>query len=168
MSQNPLHGDLPAVRKIHIYDSDRMYQMIVESAEEFAIFTMDLDGKFTTWNAGAERIFGHKEQEILNQDISVIFTPEDNVLGISQKEIVDSMVHGRAQDERWHIRKDHTKFWADGLMMPLNDSLGETLGFLKIVRDRTKYKYIQDQLDAQTAEIKRLEREVDELKKRIG
>lgn len=141
--------------------------MIVESAADFAILTVDMEGKFTTWNMGAERIFGFSEAETMQQDISLIFTDEDKAQLIPQKEIHDSLSKGRAQDNRWHVRKDLTRFWADGLMMPLQDSLGVTHGFLKIIRDRTEYKHIQERLDSQTAELKALHEEMAELKKKV-
>ena len=47
---------------------------------------------------------------------------------------------GRAEDERWHLRKDGTRFWASGLMMRFEDEgTGEHIGYLKILRDRTEH-----------------------------
>jgi len=103
----------------------------------------------------------------VDQDISLIFTSEDNERGIPQREIQDSLTKGKAQDNRWHVRKDLSRFWADGVMMPLVDSLGVTHGFLKIIRDRTEYRLIQERLDAQTKELHALHAEIAELKKRI-
>ena len=167
MQPHPEAG-LPSRRKAHVYDTEQMYRMIVDSADDFAIFTMDMEGRFTTWNAGAERIFGFSEAEILGQDISLIFTNEDKERAIPQREIHDSLTKGKAQDNRWHIRKDSSRFWADGLMMPLQDHLEVTHGFLKIVRDRTKYKHLEERLDAQTLELRLLQEEMAELRKRVG
>ncbi len=134
--------------------------MIVESADDFSIFTVDLDGKITTWNSGAERIFGYNEEEANGQDISLIFTHEDKDEDIPQKEIDDALTKGRALDQRWHVRKDGTHFWADGILMPLQDRWGSTHGFLKIIRDRTEYHYLQEALHAKEEELKRLKEEL--------
>jgi len=107
---------------------------LVESATDFAIFTIDPNGIVTTWNTGAERLFGFAAEEIVGSAADVIFTLEDRQAGAPQKERRVAREKGRAQDERWHQRKDGTQFWASGLMMPLK---GEE-GFFKITRDRTE------------------------------
>lgn len=116
--------------------SSELHRLILESATDYAIFSMDLWGKVTSWNEGARRILGWEEAEILGQPVSMIFTPEDLAAGVPDAEMNMALERGRAADERWHIRKDGTRFWARGQMMPLRD--GEVQGFLKILRDRTE------------------------------
>jgi PAS domain S-box-containing protein len=107
---------------------------VVESATDFAIFSMDPSGLVTSWNRGAERVLGYAEEEILGVAGDAIFTPEDRAAGVPEQERQQALTNGRAEDERWTMRRDGTRFWASGLAMPLADP---TLGFVKILRDRT-------------------------------
>jgi PAS domain S-box-containing protein len=112
--------------------------LILESATGFAILTTDPAGHVTAWNEGARRLFGWDEAEALGQDARMIFTPEDRAELAPEAEMQGALSQGQAEDERWHIRKDGSRFWASGLMMPLRGADGGTSGFLKIMRDRTK------------------------------
>jgi PAS domain S-box-containing protein len=113
-------------------DAD-LLRLIVESATDFAVFAEDESGKVISWNIGAERLTGYSEQEILGGDGDVIFTPEDRAAGAPEQERSRAALNGRSEDERWHLRKDGSRFWGSGLMMRLRT--GE--GFVKIMRDRT-------------------------------
>jgi PAS domain S-box-containing protein len=113
-------------------DSD-LFRHVVESASDFAVFALDADGNVIAWNIGAERLAGYSEQEILGHVGDVIFTPEDRAAGAPERERSTAARLGRSEDERWHQRKDGSRFWGSGLMMPLRTGNG----FVKIMRDRT-------------------------------
>jgi PAS domain S-box-containing protein len=114
---------------------EELFELLVESSVDFAIFTIDPNGLITSWNVGAERLFGFVEDEMLGCSADGIFTPADRAAGAPQKERSEASTNGRATDERWHQRKDGSRFWASGLMMPLKGNLA---GFVKITRDRTE------------------------------
>ncbi|MBP2492576.1 MULTISPECIES: PAS domain S-box protein [Methylobacterium] len=114
------------------------YAAIFGSAVDFAIITTDRNGRVTAWNPGAERILGWSAGEMVGQPTSTFFTPEDRVAGWPETEMRCAAETGRANDERWHLRKDGTRFWASGELMPLRSPEGASLGFLKILRDRTE------------------------------
>ncbi|GJD52504.1 hypothetical protein OPKNFCMD_5270 [Methylobacterium crusticola] len=120
-----------------------LQERILESATDYAIVAMDRTGRVTRWNAGAERILGWSEAEMLGELTHVVFTPEDRAGRRPEIEMGLALEHGSAPDERWHLRRDGERFWAQGEMMPLRSETGEVLGFLKILRDRT-----QQRLDA--------------------
>src|SRR3954467_1903442 len=124
--------------------SDEAFRLMVESAKDYAIFTTDGEGRVTTWNAGAERVLGFNEEEIIGQDGRLVFTPEENERGEAALEMQEALKTGRAEDRRWHMHKDGHRFWADGLMMPLKDDEKHIIGFLKIIRDRTAEKHSDD------------------------
>ena len=92
---------------------------------------MDLEGNITTWNAEAERIIGYAEAEILGRNFSVIFTPEDLQRGLPGRELRLAREDGRAEDERWHVRKDGSRFWALGIVTPMHDAGGNSHGLLE-------------------------------------
>jgi PAS domain S-box-containing protein len=108
---------------------------ILESATGYAIFTIDPQARVTSWNAGAANLLRWGEAEALGLDSRLLFTPEDRARGAVEAEIAKAMAEGRAEDERWHLRRDGSRFWASGLLVPLRG--GPERGFLKILRDRT-------------------------------
>ncbi|MET0753907.1 MAG: CheR family methyltransferase, partial [Pyrinomonadaceae bacterium] len=116
--------------------SEARFRMLVESATDYAIFTLDDKNLVTSWSKGAENIFGWKEKEILGKPGALLFTPQDREKGVPEMEMSVAARTGRAEDERWHIRKDETLFFASGLMMRMSDG-GED-GFVKICRDQTE------------------------------
>jgi PAS domain S-box-containing protein len=121
------------------------YRAIFESAVDFAIIGLGTDGLITDWNAGAERTFGWTAEEICGQPADRFFTPEDQAAGRPGVEMRGSLADGRATDERWHLRKDGTRFWANGEMMPLRSKDGDHIGFVKILRDRTEQRRLAEE-----------------------
>jgi PAS domain S-box-containing protein len=114
------------------------YRLIVESATDMAIVAMDLDRKIVSWNPGAERLLGYIEDEIVGESADVIFVEEDCATGQPQRECQKAIRDGSSEDERWHKRKDGSRFWGSGLMMPLRDEGGQIIGLMKLFRDRTR------------------------------
>ena len=113
-------------------------RLILGSAIDYAIITMDIEGRVTGWNPGAQQIMGYAEAEILGRSGELIFTSEDRTHGRFAAELRRAVEDGRAVNERWHLRRDGTRFWASGMMMPLLDPDGTPEGFLNILRDRTE------------------------------
>lgn len=132
--------------------SEERLRLVSESFLDFAIFTTDAEGSISSWNPGAQKIFGYSEDEILGRNGRILFTPEDQRKGESEKEIETARTRGRAADERWHIRKDGTRFYASGIMAPLYDG-EELIGFAKIARDLTREKKMQEELRRQYDEL---------------
>ncbi len=139
--------------EVELKDSRERYRLIVESATSYAIFTTDMQGRVTTWNPGSILIFGYAEAEILGQDIRVIFTPEDREAGVADVEMRTAEADGRALDERWHLRKNGERFWANGLVMPLKDDADRTRGFLKILRDMSEQQQLENSLRQRSADL---------------
>ena len=113
-------------------------RLLLNSAVDHAIITMDLDGRVTGWNMGAQRILGYREAEILGRSGEIVFTSEDRAIGRFATEMHWALETGSALNERWHLRRDGTRFWASGTMLPLLDEGGRPEGFLNILRDRTE------------------------------
>ncbi|MGR9424339.1 sensor histidine kinase [Rhizobium leguminosarum] len=118
-------------------DAD-VYRHIVESALDYAIFTMDLNGTVATWNTGAKNLFGYSSYEMIGQNSELIFSFDDQLAGVPLKERRLALAEGRAEDNRWHVRKDGSIFWASGLMMSLRNDAGGVYGLIKVVRDQTR------------------------------
>ena len=133
---------------------------MVESSNEFAMFSMTMDGTIITWNTGAERLFGFSRKEVVGKDTSLIYVEEDREAQVPEQEIHGALEFGRAADERWHLRKDGSRFWADGVMLPLRNSLGKTEGFLKIIRDGTDKRDLREELRRMEVQVDRLHKEL--------
>ncbi|MCQ8278601.1 PAS domain S-box protein [Acetobacteraceae bacterium KSS8] len=121
-------------------------RQILDSAVDYAIISFDLEGRVTSWNEGAHRILGWTEPEMLGQPADRIFTPEDVASGRPAKEMGDALRHGRGNDERWHVRKDGSRFFASGEMLVLRDETGAFNGFIKMLRDRTEQRSTSEAL----------------------
>ena len=132
--------------KESLRQSESRFRLMVESAKEYAIFTLDLNGIVTGWNAGAERLLRYQEAEIINCDGRILFTPEDNERGQAEREMQIALTQGQAENERWHLRKDGSRFWASGLMMPLLDEGENVQGFVKIMQDKTAQRQANERL----------------------
>ena len=104
------------------------------------MFLINLNGQIASWNEGARRIFGYEAAEIIAQPAALLFTPEDRANGAPEQELTTATREGRAADVRWHLRKDGTRFWADGIMERLTDDTGDFIGFAKVLRDATSEK----------------------------
>jgi PAS domain S-box-containing protein len=124
--------------------SEGWLRAILESATDYAIITLDLDGHVTSWNNGARNILGWDEGEVLGRSGAFFFTPEDREAGVPECEMRNALATGRAEDERWHLKQDGTRFWASGVLLPFRDR--ELLGYLKILRDQTQRHQEQEAL----------------------
>jgi PAS domain S-box-containing protein len=122
-----------------------MLKLILESAVEYAIFTLDKDLRITTWNPGAERLTGFKEEDVIGTDGSLLFTPEDQQRGALEWEVEQALTEGRAANERWHMRRDGSRFWGSGIAMALRASRNGERGVLKIMRDETRRRHSEEQ-----------------------
>ncbi|WP_246526443.1 HWE histidine kinase domain-containing protein [Plastoroseomonas hellenica] len=110
---------------------------VLDSATDYAIVVLDLKGRITGWNAGARAIFGYGHTEVLGRSGDIFLTAEDRSAGVFVAELCRAMEKGRAANERWHIRRDGSRFWASGQVTPLLDSDTSPQGFLIILRDNT-------------------------------
>ncbi len=111
---------------------------LVEGAKSYAMILLDAEGRVQSWNAGAERIMEWTEDEVAGQPADLIFTPEDRAAGVPALEMKEAAAEGRAMDLRWHMKKDGSRFFADGVMEALRGETGETCGFVKVLRDATE------------------------------
>ena len=116
----------------------RIYQTMVESVRDYAIFVLDPAGYIATWNVGAQRLKGYTADEIIGQHFSVFYPQETIASGHPQRELEIATREGRFEEEGWRIRKDGTAFWANVLITAVHDQKGELIGFAKVTRDLTE------------------------------
>jgi two-component system CheB/CheR fusion protein len=117
------------------------------ATDDYAIIVQDLDGRIVSWNMGAERVFGYGEREVLGKPVDLIFTPEDRAQEVALRERETAKAIGRAEDERWHQRKDGRRIYCSGVLSKIT-SEGFS-GLAKIVRDMTDKKSVESQQQMQ-------------------
>jgi two-component system, cell cycle sensor histidine kinase and response regulator CckA len=127
----------------------KRYRLLFEQTVDYAVFHLSLEGIVETWNIGAQRIFGFEAEEIVGRPASMLFTPEDNLQGVPENEARFAAETGRAEDSRWHLRKDGSRFWANGVMVGLHDDSGKVVGLGKIIRDDTERRRSEELLQFQ-------------------
>jgi PAS domain S-box-containing protein len=127
-----------ANERAHLRDAEDRFGLIVQGARDYAIFTIDAEGKIADWHKGAETAFGWTREEALGQPFEMTFTPEDRVAGIPQSEKDIAAASGSAPNIRWHVRKDGSRVFIEGNTTSLRTPTGELRGFLKIGQDMTE------------------------------
>jgi len=109
----------------------------MEKVTNFAIVFQDVNGIIQEWNIGAENLFGWSREEAVGQSIHLFFTPTDRESGEPEQEMSRAGAKGKAEDERWHLRRDGSLFYASGLLHAIYEEDLLT-GYVKIVRDLTE------------------------------
>ena len=126
--------------------SEQRFRMLVEGVAEYAIFMLGADGTVASWNAGAQRINGYAEAEVLNRHISLFYPPEDVADGKPGMDLRMAAAEGRFEDEGWRLRKDGSRYWSNVVVTALYDSAGELIGFSKLSRDLSERREMEQQL----------------------
>ena len=145
-----------------LLEAGQGYRLIVDAVEDYAIFTMDPEGRVASWNPGAQRLLGYEAEEILGRDGACFFIPEDVQKGAAEAELRRAAETGRASDDRWHMRKNGSYFFASGITSSLRDAQGALLGYVKIMRDRTDRKRLDEELRNRADALARADEEKDE------
>jgi len=127
-------------------ESDARLRLMMESVEDYAILMLGVHGNIEMWSSGAERAFGYTAEEVIGQNVAIIFTPEDRRREIPLKERETARENGRAADERWHLRKDGTRFYVSGSLSALHDTDGAVKGYVKIARDLSEQRRVEEEL----------------------
>jgi len=123
--------------------TDQLLDLFLKTTEDYAIILFDPDGRVCRWSRGAERLFGYTAEELEGTPAHVIFVPPDRQAGVPEVELKTAAEQGRAEDERWHLRKDGSRFWASGVMISLRDG-SRLVGFAKVVRDFTDRRQLEE------------------------
>ena len=128
-------------------ESEQRFRLMIEAVKDYAIFTLDPQGKVVTWNAGAQRIKQYTAEEIIGKHFSIFYPPEErDMKPVEELEIVRAT--GRFEEQGWRVRKDGSAFWANVVITAVRSPAGDVAGFAKVTRDLTDRKQAEDQLRA--------------------
>ena len=129
--------------------SERRLRLLMDNVVHHAIYTLDVEGRVTSWNRGAEIAKGYTAEEILGQPFSVFYTPEDQELGKPVTALLTARKTGRFEEDGWRVRKDGTCFWASVVLDPIHDEAHALAGFVKITRDISEKRLLEDAREQQ-------------------
>ncbi len=121
-------------------DSEEKYRMLLDGVHDYAIFLLDPAGRVVSWNAGAERIKGYTADEIIGQDYSCFFSPEDIKRGRPKEVLRMTAASGRHKEDGIRVRKDGSQFLASVTFTALREADGSLRGFSEISRDLSESK----------------------------
>jgi PAS domain S-box-containing protein len=122
------------------------FELLGQSVTDYAIYMLDLEGRVTSWNAGARRFKGYEADEIIGDHFSRFYTPEERAQDIPKIALETAEREGRFEAEGWRVRKDGTRFWANVVIDPVRDPAGNLVGFAKVTRDLTERKMAEEEL----------------------
>ena len=133
-------------RRTHevLRESEERFRLLVEGVEDYAIFMLDVEGRVTTWNLGAERIKGYESEEIIGEHFSAFYTDEDVERGYPAEVLGLAAADGQYEEEEIRVRKDDSTFWANVIITALRDEAGNLRGFAKVTRDITLRKEAEE------------------------
>lgn len=135
------------ILEAQLAETNRYFRLMVESVSDHSLFTVDLEGYVTSWNRGAERMLGYTEVEIIGNNFSCTFIPEDIRLGVPEEQMNKARLTSRARDQGWRVRANGERFWADVNKTALRDDAGRVRGFAVIMQDVTEQKKIATALN---------------------
>jgi PAS domain S-box-containing protein len=136
-----------------LQESERRFRTLVQGVKDYALYMLDVDGRVSNWNTGAEAIKGYKADEIVGQHFSRFYTEEDRARGEPQRALATAIAEGKYEMEAWRVRRDGTYFWASVVIDPIYDEEGRLNGFAKITRDITERRKAYEELEEARAAV---------------
>lgn len=124
-------------------ESEERFRLFVDNVQEYALVQTNPDGRIASWNPGAQRLFGYRPEQIMDQDFSILLTPEDREAGVFQDELAAVTNGQRNEDARWFVRQDSSCFWARWITEPMLDEAGRFRGLAKVMRDETEREQVE-------------------------
>ena len=113
----------------------KLHQKMIAEIQDYAIILLDFDGTILSWNAGAEKIKGYREDEIMGQNFRIFYLPQDRQAGLPEQLVDLATKEGRARHIGRRVRKDGSIFWGSILITALHDDHGKVIGFTKLTRE---------------------------------
>ena len=112
-----------------------LHKKMISEISDYAVILLDLDGTILSWNKGAEAIKGYKEEEIIGQNFSIFYPPQDRQDQLPEQMLEQARKEGRAKYIGRRIRKDGSLFWGSMLLTAIHDEKENVIGFTKLTRE---------------------------------
>lgn len=126
--------------------ADSWFSMILSGVKDFALLSLNANGRIQAWNKSGERLTGHDADDMQGHTLNVLYPPDEAVQGRALQQIDLARRDGWHIDEGWRKRKDGTRFWCQSLVSALEEKTGEVSGFCVVLRDVTEQKSSGDEI----------------------
>ncbi len=120
------------------------YRIIVENVTDYVIYTLDAEGRINSWSAGSGNVVGFTADQAIGMGYSLGFTPEEIEAGKPQQELEDAERYGSCATDSWRVRRDGSRFWSSGVLTAVWDENRKLAGFIRVARDMTVYKQLEE------------------------
>jgi two-component system sensor kinase FixL len=127
-------------------ESEERFRLMVEGVSDYAIIMLDSRGDVVSWNAGAQRILGWDQDEILGRPYCLFFPDRLAALDQCRQQLLRAEQASRHEDEGWRIRKDGSRFWAEVFTTPVRSDDGKLRGFAQVTRDVSQLRELERQI----------------------
>jgi len=129
------------------------YRIFVENIDEYAIYTLDAEGMITSWGAGAQMVSGARPEEVMGRHYSMFFPPAEVLAGVPQRELAEAARTGRYVADAWMITPHGERIWSSGVLNAVRNESGKLTGFIRVARDMTKQKLLEEDLERLKADL---------------
>ena len=151
-----LQRDEQALTMGLLRENEQRLRLMTSCVKDYAITMLDKEGRFISWNEGAQRLKGYEEQEILHQSFKILYTAEDVAMGKPDRFLETATNQGQAEDTGLRVRKDGSTFYADVIITAIRDNKGTLVGFTKITRDISERKQAENRFIESEQRFKQL------------
>jgi formate hydrogenlyase transcriptional activator len=151
-----LNADLWPARHLVLLRDESKGTPVPGWEQDFALFLMDTSGGIVDWYSGAQRLFGYKRAELIEQSAAILSPADDTSASRLRQELDRSATQGHAGHEGWGTKKDGMRFWANSLTIALKDEGGELQGFARVVRDFSQRRERDEKLRASRTSLRLL------------
>src|SRR5579885_5574 len=136
-------------------------EVLRQALQDYAVITLDPDGKILQWSEGAQSIFGWQESEVTGRSFDLLFAPEDQAANKPAEELGRALRGEASPDERWHVHKQGRRIYVAGIVRAIRNETGEITGFSKVAREITaqKLQQLQQEADLHREQARRMEAE---------
>ena len=132
-------------------ENEEKFRLLVTGIQDYAIIRLDLDGRITTWNRGAEGLFGYAALEILGKPLTDLFQACDRDTPLNHLRV--ALRDGHIQDECQQLRRDGSIFWATADLTLLRTEDGQPRGYAMITRDITERRRQRQEIEQRDAQL---------------
>jgi PAS domain S-box-containing protein len=146
---------LVARRTEQLRESEQRFRLMIESVKEYSIIMLDPEGRVVNWNSGATRLKGYRAEQIIGRHFSVFYPPERNAEKFPENALGIAAEHGSFRNIGWRVRQDGSRFWANVTINALRDEAGQLRGFVKVTRDLTEERRVEEEIRALNASLER-------------
>jgi PAS domain S-box-containing protein len=134
--------DLRRVQNV-LHERNAELRAMLRGVRDYAIYTLDTEGRIASWHPGAQRMKGYGADEAVGMPFARLFTRDDQAQGLPAEEMAVAARTGEYKGEGWRVRKDGSIFEVAVVLTALRGAGGELLGFLKLTQDITQRRLLE-------------------------